>query len=305
MDLADVRAFAAKYTSAWCSQDPARVAACFAEDGSLTINDAAPSVGRRAIAAAAQDFMTAFPDMVVTMDGVDRDGDRFVYRWTLTGTSSGAGGSGHGVRISGHEQWTIGADGLIRQSFGHFDQAEYARLLTAGIPLTPPDRTEAGEYYFTYINKVNAGDIRPILRAQVDEVVPVLRGISEERSLHRYAPGKWSIRQVLSHVNDAERVFTYRALWFARGFDSPLPSFDQDVAIPTAAADGRSWSSHIDEFLAVRAATVDLFQHLPAGAWLRRGLASGNPVTVKALAYIVAGHLAHHVQIVRERYLSD
>ena len=144
MDLADVRAFAAKYTSAWCSQDPARVAACFAEDGSLTINDAAPSVGRRAIAAAAQDFMTAFPDMVVAMDGVDRDGDRFVYRWTLTGTSSGTGGSGRAVRISGHEQWTIGADGLIRQSFGHFDQAEYARLLKAGIPLTPPDRTEAG-----------------------------------------------------------------------------------------------------------------------------------------------------------------
>jgi hypothetical protein len=174
----------------------------------------------------------------------------------------------------------------------------------ADAPLTPPDRTEAGEYYFTYINKVHAGDIRAILRTQVDDAEPVLRGISEERSLHRYAPGKWSLRQVLGHVNDAERVFTYRAFWFARGFDSPLPSFDQDVAVPTAASDERSWSSHVDEFLAVRAATIDLFQHLPAGAWVRRGVASGTPVTVKALAYIVAGHLAHHLQIVRERYLT-
>ena len=94
------------------------MAACFAEDRWLSINDAAPSVGRQAIAAAAQEFMTAFPDMVVAMDGVDRDGDRCVYRWTLTGPSSGAGGSGHGVRMSGNGQWTIGADGLIRQSLG-------------------------------------------------------------------------------------------------------------------------------------------------------------------------------------------
>jgi hypothetical protein len=180
----------------------------------------------------------------------------------------------------------------------------HAQQLGARVPLTPPDRTEAGEYYFTYINKVTAGDIRTTLRAQVDDVVPVLRGLSEERSLHRYAPGKWSIREVLGHVNDAERVFSFRAFWFARGFDSPLPSFDQDVAIPAAVSDGRSWSSHIDEFLAVRAATVDLFQHLPADAWPRRGIASGAPVTVKALAYIVAGHLAHHLEIVKQRYLS-
>jgi uncharacterized protein (TIGR02246 family) len=304
MDLANVRELAAKYTSAWCSQDPARVAAFFAEHGSLKINDGAPSVGRPAISAAAQDFMTAFPDMIVSMDGVDRERDQFVYRWTLTGTHGATGSDGRGVRISGHEQWTIGADGLIQQSLGHFDAAEYARQLSTGIPLTPPDRTEAIEYFFTYINKVRAGDIRSILRAQVDDVLPVFRGISEERSLHRYAPGKWSIRQVLSHVTDAERVFTYRALWFARGFDSPLPSFDQDVAIPTAAADGRSWSSHIDEFLAVRAATVDLFRHLPAGAWLRRGIASGHPLSVKALAYIVVGHLEHHLRIVKERYLD-
>lgn len=184
------------------------------------------------------------------------------------------------------------------------DQADSARPLAAGVPLTPPDRTEAGEYYFTYIDKVPVGDIRAILRAQVDDVVPILRGISEERSRHRYASGKWSIREVLGHVNDAERVFAYRAFWFARGFESPLPSFDQDIAVPTAAADKRSWSSHIDEFRTVRSATVDLFQHLPAEAWSRRGIASNQPVTVNALAYIIAGHLAHHVQILTERYLT-
>ncbi len=304
MDLVDVRALAGKYTSSWCSQDSAKVAGFFAETGSLKINEAPPAVGRAAITASAQEFMTAFPDMVVTMDGVDRDGDQFVYRWTLTGTNTGAGGTGHGVRISGREEWTFAPDGLIQQSFGHFDEAEYARQLSAGVPLTPPDRTEAGAYFFTYIDKVKAGDIRTILRDQVDDTVAVLRVFSEERSLHRYAPGKWSLRQVLGHVNDAERVFTYRALWFARGFDSPLPTFDQDVAIPTAASDGRSWSSHLEEFRTVRAATIDLFDHLPAGAWLRRGIASGHPVTVKALAYIVAGHLAHHLEIVKERYSS-
>lgn len=168
---------------------------------------------------------------------------------------------------------------------------------------TPPDRSEAVEYYFTYINKVARGDIQSTLRTQVDDVLPIVRGISEERSLHRYAPGKWSMRELLSHVNDTERVFAFRAFWFARGFDSPMPSFDQEVAIPTAAADRRSWSSHIDEFVAVRAATVELFQHLPAEAWARRGIASGNPVTVKALAYIVVGHVAHHLRIVKEKYL--
>jgi hypothetical protein len=143
-----------------------------------------------------------------------------------------------------------------------------------------------------------------MLRTQVEDALPTLRGISEARSLHRYAPGKWSLREILGHVNDAERVFAFRAFWFARGFDSPLPSFDQDIAIPTAAADHRSWSSHIEEFLALRASTVDLFQHLPADAWARRGISSGHPITVKALAYIVVGHFEHHLRIVKERYLD-
>jgi hypothetical protein len=169
--------------------------------------------------------------------------------------------------------------------------------------MTVIDRTEAAEYYFTYIKQVPEGDIGRILDAQEAETVQLLHGISEERSRHRYAPGKWTIREVVSHMNDTERMFAFRALWFARGFDSALPSFDQDVAIRTAGADDRPLSSHIDEFRAVRAATLSFFRNLPADAWTRRGIASGNPFTVRALAHIAAGHVAHHVRILRERYL--
>jgi uncharacterized damage-inducible protein DinB len=167
---------------------------------------------------------------------------------------------------------------------------------------TAPDRTEAAEYYFTYINQVGDGNILRILERQAGETLRVLRDISEERSRHRYAPDKWSIRQVLSHVNDTERAFVFRALWFARGFDSPLPSFDQNIAIAGAAADDRSWNSHLVEFEAVRAATLTFFQNLPEEAWMRRGVASGNTFTVRALAYITAGHVTHHRRVLRERY---
>jgi hypothetical protein len=168
---------------------------------------------------------------------------------------------------------------------------------------TVPDRTEAAEYYFTYIDKVAPGDICGVLEAQAPETLAFLNGISEEQSLARYAPDKWSIRQVLSHLNDTERLFVFRALWFARGFDTPLPSFDQDVAVSTADADGRPWRSHVEEFRAIRAATLAFFRTLPAEAWTRRGIASGNPFSVRALAFITAGHVTHHVKILRERYL--
>jgi hypothetical protein len=168
---------------------------------------------------------------------------------------------------------------------------------------TPPDRTEAAEYSFTYIDQVGAGDILDILDAQAGEAAALLKDISEERSTHRYAPDKWSIRQVLSHINDTERAFTFRALWFARGFDEPLASFDQNVAIAAAGADERPWNSHVDEWRTIRPATLTLFRYLPADAWLRRGVASGKPFTVRALAYITAGHVTHHLRILKERYL--
>ena len=169
--------------------------------------------------------------------------------------------------------------------------------------ITAPERGEAAEYYQGYISHAGPGDIVGQMESRT--TVELLRAVSEERSLYRYAPPKWSIREVVSHINDTERVFAHRALWFARGFDSELPSFDQDLAVAAAGADARTLASHIDEFQALRASTHSLFRELPPEAWMRRGLASGNPFTVRALAYIIVGHVNHHLRVLRERYLAS
>jgi steroid delta-isomerase-like uncharacterized protein len=131
MNARELSEFASKYTAAWCSQDAARVAAFFEKDGSLKINDGPASIGREAIAAAAQGFMTAFPDLLVKMDGCSLEGKQAVFRWTLIGTNTGPSGTGKAVRISGYEEWTIGVDGLIAESRGHFDEADYQHQLNA------------------------------------------------------------------------------------------------------------------------------------------------------------------------------
>ena len=128
-----IRALAERYTAAWCSQDASRVAAFYEPNGSLTVNAGAPAVGRDAITDSAQGFMTAFPDMQVLMDDLLVQGDRAVYRWTLLGTNSGPGGTGHRVRIGGFEVWQVGGDGLIAESRGHFDSAAYQRQIERGI----------------------------------------------------------------------------------------------------------------------------------------------------------------------------
>jgi hypothetical protein len=166
-----------------------------------------------------------------------------------------------------------------------------------------PQPNEAASYYSTYIDRVSSDDIVAVLATQLDEASAFLSEISEEKSLHRYAPDKWSMRELLGHVNDTERVFMFRAMWFARGFQDPLPSFDQEVGFKGADSDRVSWASHLDEFNAIRLATLAFFRNLPADAWLRSGVASDSPVTVRALAYIVAGHVSHHLAILRERYL--
>ena len=168
---------------------------------------------------------------------------------------------------------------------------------------TRPGAQEAVPYYSTYIDKVPSGDIRRILERRGKETRTFLEGISEKKSRHRYAADKWTMRQVLGHINDCERLFVYRAFWFARGFDSPLPSFEQEVAVSAAGSDDIPWARHVEEFTAIRTATNDFFRNLPDAAWSRRGIASGNPFTVRALAWIVAGHAAHHIGIVKERYL--
>ena len=165
-----------------------------------------------------------------------------------------------------------------------------------------PQANEAAPYYAGYINHVVGEDPLAVIEAQLETALTVFSSIADEKSLHRYAPGKWSIRQMLSHINDTERAFGFRALWFARGFNSPLPSFDQDVAAAGANADSTSWKPHVEEFRHVREATIDLFRNLPAEGWMRSGIASGNLFTVRALAYIIPGHVAHHLAVLKERY---
>jgi DinB family protein len=166
-----------------------------------------------------------------------------------------------------------------------------------------PERAEAAPYYFRYIDLVPGEDVLPRLESQLGETLAFLGGITDEKSRHRYAPDKWSIRQVLGHVNDTERVFLFRALWFARGFDTPLPSYDEKKATTVAQADRFPWSAHVEDFRAARLSTLSFFRNLPPEAWMATGVASDNPFTVRALAYILAGHVAHHTAVLQERYL--
>lgn len=132
-DLLKLRDFATRYTAAWCSKNPASVAAFFSENGSLRVNDDPPAIGRDAITQVAQSFMTAFPDLSVVMNDLLLLGDEADYHWALTGTNTGPGGTGHKVRISGYEKWRMERDGLIASSQGHFDAAEYRRQLGQGV----------------------------------------------------------------------------------------------------------------------------------------------------------------------------
>ena len=169
--------------------------------------------------------------------------------------------------------------------------------------MTRPQTTESASYYFKYIDLVTGDDIVPAMENQMGEMLEFLSGISEEQSLHSYEPGKWTIRELLNHVNDGERIFAGRALWFARGFTDPLPSFEQDIAVQAAHANNTSWVDLVEEFEIVRLGTISLLKSLPDEAWDRTGVASDNPVSVRALAYIIAGHVTHHINVLRERYL--
>ena len=168
--------------------------------------------------------------------------------------------------------------------------------------MTRPQSTEAASYYFNYIDLITSDEIVPAMESQMDETLRFLEGISEEQSLTSYAPGKWTIRELLNHVNDGERIFLGRAVWFARGFQDPLPSFEQDVAVQAAKANQTPWSELVEEFRTVRLSTLSFFKHLPDEAWSRTGVASDNPFTVRAVAYIIAGHVTHHTQVLKEKY---
>jgi hypothetical protein len=166
-----------------------------------------------------------------------------------------------------------------------------------------PARDETIEYYHPYIDLVPDGDICVIFEDQRSETLSFLESIPETLAKHRYAPEKWSVSEVFGHINDCERLYTMRAFWFARAMDLPLPSFHSDMAVKTSGSADRALSSHVREFASIRASTMELFRNLPPEAWLRRGIASDYPFSVRALAYIAAGHVIHHSQILKERYL--
>jgi|SRR5690606_19815120 len=166
-----------------------------------------------------------------------------------------------------------------------------------------PAADEYAPYYATYVSKVADADILDVLREQGEAFRGLFARVADEKRLFAYAPGKWTLAEAIQHVTDTERVFAYRALRVARGDTIALPGFDQDNWVPTSQANERSLASLVDEFTAVRAASVTLFGGLPATAWDRRGTASDKAVSVRGQAYILAGHALHHEGIIRERYL--
>jgi len=166
-----------------------------------------------------------------------------------------------------------------------------------------PAPDECAPYYHTYTNKVEGDDIISILEHGKEESTKFLESIPWDKWEHTYAEGKWTIAEVLMHLIDGERIFAYRALRIARNDQTPLPGFEQDDYIPFTEANQRLPASLVREYQTVRDASISLFRHFSEAMWSRRGTASNHPVTPLALAYIIAGHEQHHLNIIRERYL--
>lgn len=166
-----------------------------------------------------------------------------------------------------------------------------------------PEQNEYAAYYEKYVSLVN-GDILSVLRKNKTVSLNTLAEISEEKSLFRYAAEKWSIKELLGHIIDSERIFAYRALRFARNDNTPIEGFDQDPYIENANFDNCRFTELITEFASVRDSNILMFQNLPEEAWTRSGIASENPVSVRALAFMIAGHEIHHINILKERYLA-
>ncbi len=166
--------------------------------------------------------------------------------------------------------------------------------------ITRPERAEYAPYFDRYIELVPAGDLLTALAAQ--PVAELLAGVSEERAGYRYAEGKWSVAEALGHIIDTERIMSYRALRAGRNDATDLPGFDQDPFVEHGGFGARPLANLLEEFRAVRTSTLCLLRGMPAEAWTRTGRASGNPITARALAWIIAGHELYHAGIYRDRY---
>jgi uncharacterized damage-inducible protein DinB len=166
-----------------------------------------------------------------------------------------------------------------------------------------PQRGDYALFYENYVDLVPSGEFLEILREQHRELIRLLSPLTELQSEFRYGAGKWSVKEVVGHINDAERIFSYRLLRIARGDQTPLASFEQDPYIETGNFTARKLADLLDEFSAIRESTIVLIRSLDDAAWLRRGVASQKEVTVTALAFIIAGHERHHRLILEQRYL--
>jgi uncharacterized damage-inducible protein DinB len=166
-----------------------------------------------------------------------------------------------------------------------------------------PGADEYAPYYETYVSLVPEGDVVEAMSRQLEEVSALLGGISEERASHAYAEGKWSIRQHAGHIADCERVFAYRATAIARGDRQPIPGMEQDEWMASSDFESRTLADIAAEFAHARAANVLMFRGLSEEAWLRRGTASEREISVRAAAHILVGHVAHHLNVLRARYL--
>jgi uncharacterized damage-inducible protein DinB len=165
-----------------------------------------------------------------------------------------------------------------------------------------PEADEFAPYYGTYVGAVPDGDITRTLAQQGEAFLARLKHLSEEQAAFAYAPGKWTVKEVVCHVTDAERIFAYRALRIARGDATPLASFDENAYAASCGANDRPLETLLGEFAAVRAATLALLRWLPEAAWTRRGTASGKEISVRGLAWITAGHAIHHGTVLTDKY---
>jgi hypothetical protein len=168
--------------------------------------------------------------------------------------------------------------------------------------MNKPEPSEFADFYASYISKVPGKDVLGVLESQRLQMLHLFSGRSERDGSFRYAPGKWTVKEVLGHITDTERIFAYRALRIARGDQTPLPGFEQDDFVRNGAFSERTLAGLAEEFAAVRNASLALFRSFPEEAWSRRGVASQKEVTVRALAFITAGHQIHHRLILEERY---
>jgi hypothetical protein len=170
--------------------------------------------------------------------------------------------------------------------------------------LAKPETGEYAAYYEKYISLVHGADVASVLEAQRVQTMQLFAGRSERDGNFRYAADKWTVKEVLGHVSDSERIFTYRALRIARGDQTPMEGFEQDDYVRSGGFNDRPLASLVEEFAYVRSASLALFRSLGKDAWMRRGTANKNEVSVRALAFITAGHELHHRQIIEERYFS-